>query len=124
RQSKQFDAMAAFRFWPYSLATEGSADVERVSASRVSPALFDVLGVRPLAGRAFTKLDAVPGGPNVAMISYDLWQRRFGADPGVIGKRVTLSGQPFTVTAVMPRGFSFPRGAELPAPFGFAPRTD
>ena len=124
RQSRQFDAMAAFRSWPYSLSASGGTDVERVAGARVSPALFEVLGVRPMAGQAFTKEQAVPGGPNVAMISYDLWQRRFGGAASVVGARVSLSGQSFTIIGIMPPGFTFPRGAELPAPFQFAMRTD
>jgi putative ABC transport system permease protein len=124
RQSRQFAFMAAFRSWPYALATSGSDVPERVAGARVSPALFDVLGVRPLAGQAFTREQAVPGAQKVAMISYDLWQRRFGGDATVVGRQVNLSGASFTVVGVMPPGFSFPRGAELPAPFQFAPRTD
>jgi putative ABC transport system permease protein len=124
RQSTQFETMAAFRSWAYSLATTGETEPERVSGSRVSSELFDVLGVRPIAGQAFTREHAVPGGPNVVVISYDLWQRRFGGDASVVGRQVSLSGASFTVTGVMPPGFAFPRGAELPAPFGFALRTD
>ena len=123
REARGFDAMAAFRGWSYSLAADGG-EAERVAGARVSPALFDVLGVRPIAGRAFTRAEAVPGGPAVALISHSLWQRRFGGDAGIVGKQVTMSGQSFTITGVMPPGFTFPRGAELPAAFQFAPRTD
>jgi predicted permease len=90
----------------------------------VSPALFTVLGVRPQLGQPFAANDARPGSPNVAMISYVLWKRRFGGDVAIVGKQVNLSGQSFTVTGVMPPGFAFPRGAELPAPFGFGLRTE
>src|SRR5688572_15277505 len=120
----RFDAVAAFRAWPYGFSTPGSAESERVNGARVTPALFDVLGVRPFAGRTFTNDEAVPGGPNVAVISHDLWQRRFGGDRSAIGKQIALSGQSFTITGVMPPGFAFPRGAELPAPLQFALRTD
>lgn len=123
-RSRQFEAMAAFRFWPYSLSTSGSTDAERVAGARVSPALFEVLRIRPIRGQAFTKEQAVPGGPNVMMISHDLWQRRFGGDASVVGRQVQLSGQPFTITGIMPPGFTFPRGAELPPAFQFGLRTD
>ena len=93
RESKQFDTMAAFRFWPYALATAGGPDAERVAGARVSPALFDVLGVRPMMGQAFSKAQAVPGGGNVATISYELWRRRFGGEPSIVGKQIELSGQ-------------------------------
>jgi putative ABC transport system permease protein len=124
RESKQFEAMAAFRFWPYALATAGGTDSERVAGARVSPALFDVLGVRPIMGQAFSEAQAAPGGPNVATISYELWRRRFGGDPSIVGKPIDLSGQSFTITGVMPPGFAFPRGAELPPAFQFALHTD
>jgi putative ABC transport system permease protein len=124
REATRFEAMAAFRSWPYSLSTAGSGEVERVAGARVSPTLFRVLGVQPIAGRAFTTEHAVPGAPNVAMISYDLWQRRFGGDRSIVGKQVDLSGKTFTILAVMPAGFTFPRGAELPAGFQFGLRTD
>jgi putative ABC transport system permease protein len=124
RESRSFVAMAAFRSWPYSLADRPGAEPERVQGSRVSPPLFDVLGVRPMVGRAFTPAEAVPGAPNVALISHDLWQRKFGGDRGIVGKQIYLSGTLFTVSGVMPPGFTFPRGAELPAPFQFGLRTD
>jgi predicted permease len=124
RESSQFEAIAAFRFSPYSLSVAGSVDKQRVAGARVSPALFQVLGVRPITGQTFTKEHAVVGGPNVAVISHDLWQRQFGGDAAIVGKRVDLSGQPFTILGVMPAGFTFPRGAELPPAFQFALRTD
>jgi predicted permease len=124
RESRGFEAIAAFRAWSYSLAAPGSTEVEPLSGARVSPTLFPVLGVRPSLGQAFTSQDARPGSPSVALISHDLWQRRFGGDRSIVGRAVTLNGQSFTVTGVMPPGFAFPRGAELPAPFGFGLRTE
>ena len=122
RDSRSFEHLAAFRAWPYLLG--GGTDDETVSGARVSPTLFDVLGVRPLLGQPFTQEAAVPGGPRVVVISYPLWQRRFGGNASIVGKQVSLSRESFTVVGVMPPGFAFPRGAELPAPFGFGLRTD
>lgn len=124
RDSRSFASLAAFRAWSYAIADAPGAEPEPVSGARVSPALFDVLGVRPAAGRAFTRAEAVPGAPNVALISHDLWRRKFGGDRGVVGRQVYLNGALFTVTGVMPRDFGFPRGAELPPTFGFGLRTD
>ena len=124
RDSRSFQHIAAFRSWPYALATAPDADKEPVRGARVSPALFDVLGVRPMVGRTFSPAEAVPGAPNVALISHDLWQRKFGGDRAVVGKQIWLGGVPFTVTGVMRPGFAFPRGAELPAPLQFGLRTD
>lgn len=124
REARGFEAMAAFRSWTYSLTAAGSSEAEALAGARVSPALFRVLGVRPALGQAFSTLDAVPGGPDVAMISHDLWTRRFGGDVSIVGQPITLNGQAFTVTGVMPPKFAFPRGAELPAPFNFGLRTE
>jgi putative ABC transport system permease protein len=124
RDSRSFEAVAAFRAWPYAIAESPEAEREPVAGARVSPALFDVLGVSPAIGRAFTRAEAVPGGPNVALISHDLWQRKFGGNRDIVGKRIYLGDVPFTLTGVMPPGFAFPRGAELPAPFQFGTRTD
>jgi putative ABC transport system permease protein len=124
RASKQFAAMAAFRFRPYSMSTAGGTDSEPVAGARVSPALFDVLGVRPMMGRVFSKEESTPGSAAVALISHELWQRRFGGEPSVVGRQVDLGGQSFTIVGVMPPGFAFPRGAELPPAFQFALRTD
>lgn len=124
RQARGFEAVAAFRGWSYSLTESGSPESEPLAGARVSPALFAVLGVRPALGQAFTANEAVPGGPNVVLISHDLWQRRFGGDANIVGRRVTLNGETFTVTGVMPPGFAFPRGAELPPAFQFGFRTE
>ena len=123
RDSRGFRAMAAFRGWSYSLSSNGG-EPEQVAGARVSPELFDVLGVRPYAGRTFTRQEAVPGGPSVMVISHDLWKRKFGGDPSVVGRQVSASGRTFTILGIMPPGFAFPRGAELPAAFQFALRTD
>jgi predicted permease len=124
RDSRSFEALAAFRAWPYAIAESPEAEREAVAGARVSPALFDVLGVAPAVGRAFTREEAVTGGPHVALISHDLWQRKFGGSRDIIGKRIYLGDALFTLTGVMPPGFAFPRGAELPAPFQFGLRTD
>ena len=80
---------------------------------RASPALFSVLGVRPTVGQPFTASDAIPGGQRRHDQPRPL-EARFGGDLAIVGKLLTLNGQPFTVTGVMPPGFAFPRGAELP----------
>lgn len=123
-ESRQFGRIAAFRGWSYSMSATDGTGQESISSARVSPALFEVLGVQPIMGSGFTPDDAAPGGRKAAVISHDLWARRFGSDQAIIGKVVSLSGESFTITGVMPPGFAFPRGAELPAGFRFALRTD
>ena len=113
---------AAFRSWPYTLSEESGP--EQVAGVKATPALFSTLGARPAIGRDFTDADAAPGAPHVVLISDALWRRRWAADPSVVGKRITLSGERFTVIGVAPRGFAFPRGAELPSGLQFPMRTD
>jgi predicted permease len=82
---------------------------EYYSGARVSANLFDVLGVKPILGRDFIAADERPGAPAVALISYNLWQDRYGGDPAVIGRSVRIDANPATVIGVMPRDFSYPR---------------
>jgi putative ABC transport system permease protein len=84
----------------------GQIDPEDLKAERVTATLFPVLGVQPLVGRVFRTDEDQPGRNLVALLSYSLWQRRFGADPGIVGKTIRMRNQPFLVTGVMPPGFS------------------
>jgi putative ABC transport system permease protein len=122
--NRSFQSIAAFRFWPYALAGDAGGDPELLAGSRAAPELFATLGIAPLVGRAFTDAEARSGAPRVAVIAYDLWQRRFGGARDVVGRQVTLSRERFTIVGVMPRGFAFPRGAELPSGLQFRPRTE
>ena len=121
-QSTSLSDVAAFRSWPYTVASDGPA--EQVAGARVTPSLFGVLGVKPYIGTIFTNADAQPGAAHVALISYSYWQQRFGGDKHVVGQRVILSGEAFTIAGVMPPSFAFPRGAELPGGLQFSARTD
>jgi predicted permease len=113
---------AAFRSWSFSLDLGG--DPEQVVGARVTPSFFDVLGTKPRLGRWFVASDAEEGASRVVMLSHSLWAGRFASDPAIVGKRITLSGQPFEVVGVMPDGFAFPRGAELPAGLSFGARSE
>ena len=121
-QTRAFTQLAAFRSWAYNLSDV--AEPELVAGSRTTPELFEVLGARPLVGRTFTAAEAVFGGPRVALISHALWRRKFGSAPDVVGRQITLGGERYTVLGVMPEGFAFPRGAELPSGLQVRPRTD
>lgn len=83
----------------------------RMVAHFVTPNLFRVLGVRPAIGRDFSDDDAAPGA-RVVMLAHDTWIRRFGSDPAIAGKTLTMSGESYAIAGVMPPGFSFPRGLE------------
>jgi predicted permease len=120
--SRTFETMAAFRAWPFTITTNGEA--EQVRGARVSPSLFTVLGVKPLLGRVFNDADAAPGANKAVILGHELWRRRFGGDRSIVGTSLLLGGESFTVVGVMPEGFAFPRGAELPAGLQFALRTE
>jgi len=77
-------------------------DIESVTGARVSAHYFEVLGVRPLVGREFTEEEDRPHGPNAVVLSYDLWQRALNGDKDVIGKPITVKGEPYTVVGVLP----------------------
>ena len=121
-QSRSFESVAACRPVDRTL-TDGDTP-ERVGATIVTHNFFALFGVTPMLGRGFTEEEDSPGRNQVAVISYGLWQRRFAGDPAIIGKEVTLDGVKHTVVGVMPPEFQFPRGAEMPAGFGYAPRVD
>jgi len=81
-------------------------ETDRVTLSPVTPSLFRLLHAQPALGRLF--LDSDTGPARTLILSYGLWQRRFGGGPNVIGTPVRIDGQPYTIVGVMPRGFSFP----------------
>ena len=110
RMARSFEAMAVYRSRTYNVAT-GSGEPERLPGAQTSSTYFDVLGVTPILGRAFTRDDAEPGRSTV-VISYGLWQRRFGGSD-VVNRTIRLDGEPFTVVGVMPPGFNFPQEAEF-----------
>jgi predicted permease len=101
---KPFESMAAYTSVGYNLAA-GTVG-EHLRGMPVSPRYFSVLGVQPALGRDFTEEDGSGGGQRVAIISYSLWARRFGANPAQIGQKILLNGDPYTLIGVMPRGFS------------------
>jgi putative ABC transport system permease protein len=93
---------------------------QRFEGAYISPALLPLLGVQPAVGRAFLPADAEPGQGRVVLLSHGLWERGFGADPGVVGRQLNINGQSHEVVGVMPAGFqSF--GTDLWAPLVFSP---
>ncbi len=121
-QSRSFESVAACRSEDHTL-TDGDTP-ERVGGSGVTHNFFALFGVAPRLGRGFTEEEDSPGRNRVAVISYGLWQRQFAGDPAIIGKGINLDGVKHTVVGVMPPEFQFPRGAELPAGYGFSQRVD
>ena len=101
-QNRVFAEMAMFGASGYSLMGEG--EPEQLLGGRVTESYFRTLGVEPLVGRVFTKEEETPGRDKVVVLSYGLWQRRFGGDKEILGEPVTFDGNLFTVIGVMPRG--------------------
>lgn len=95
--------------------------VERIEVRRTTGNLFQIIGVQPALGRAWGSEQEVPGRDRVIVLSHDLWQRRFNADPGIVGREVRIDGQSWTVLGVMPAGFYHPsRATQAYIPFAFA----
>ncbi|HUQ83309.1 MAG TPA: ADOP family duplicated permease, partial [Gemmatimonadaceae bacterium] len=85
-----------------------NGESERVRAGYIDRDILPILGVQPALGRAFTPEEDVPNGPKVIILGNDVWQRRFGADPSVIGRSIQVNGRAFQVVGVMPAGFRLP----------------
>jgi len=123
RAQKSFESIGVYQNKYFNIS--GDKEPERLMSARISSSVFPMLGAEPMLGRTFTIGEDAPG-QNVVILSYGLWQRRFGADPGIIGRNLELNRQPYTVIGVMPKAFNFPlRGpqgsepAELWVPMAF-----
>jgi len=111
-----FERVAAFE--PVSRNLTGSDEPERIAAAKVSTDFFTILGAEPLLGRTIAPNEQGPKGERVLVISHGLWQRRFGGDKSVLGQKVSLDDEPFTIVGVMPPQFRFEEmQAWFPFPF-------
>jgi putative ABC transport system permease protein len=121
-ESKSLSLMTAAHPWSPSLT--GGDRPDQLDGLKVTPSLFRLLEIPPLRGRALDETDA-SGGEPVVVLGYDLWRERFGADPAMVGRMLTLDGAAHRVVGVMPEGFRFPpfwfTEARLWAPLTFAP---
>ena len=117
RQSTHtFAGLLAYRLTRFNLATPD--EPIQVDGALVSGNYFDVLGVRPAFGRTFRpEEDATPGSHPVVVLGYGLWQRRFGADPRLVGRTLLLNGRAFTVVGIAPLGFHGPEVLRAPEVF-------
>jgi predicted permease len=104
--NRSFAGVAAFCQEGFTLL--GNGEPERLPGARVSANFLDVLGAKPVLGRGFLAEEGVTGARPVALISYTLWQRRFGADAHILGKPVTLNQEDYSIIGVMPPNFAFP----------------
>jgi putative ABC transport system permease protein len=113
-QSHSFQELAAGHGWEVNLTGTGPA--ERVDGYSVTPDFFALLGMRAQLGRTISSPDFEPGHTSVVVVSYGFWQQRLGGNAGVIGSRVRLNGQEYTVIGVMPSDFEYPMGVEVWGP--------
>ena len=118
-------------FQDIAIYYDGSSTVdgdnpERIRTANVQMDVFPILGVRPIYGRNFTADEDRPNGPSVVILGNSLWQRRFGGDPSVIGRKMQISGQTYSIVGVMPNGFRLPIdfGASGPSEAWFPLATD
>jgi predicted permease len=118
RMNNVFEDVAATSTFDVNLIGQGAP--ERIKTGVVTGNLFQVLGVQPLIGRSITPSDDRDGAPRTAVLSYGLWQRAFGGDPAVLGRKLNLDGTPHVVIGIMPPEFHFPdRESELWTAFEF-----
>jgi putative ABC transport system permease protein len=116
-ESQTFESIAAYAF--RGLVLTGASEPERVDSAMVSADVFQTLGVKPSLGRALLPEENQARRNRVAVISYNLWQRRFGGDPSLIGATITLDQEPYTVIGVMASDFQFPQKCDAWAPLAF-----
>jgi predicted permease len=105
RESRTLEGLAAWRTFPVTLT--GVGEPVRLNVQVVSSEFFPLLDVKPLLGRTVSEQDDRPNAPSVVVLSYQLWQRRFGGDPAVIGRVIQVSDRPAEIIGVMPAGFRF-----------------
>ncbi|HEY7055083.1 MAG TPA: ABC transporter permease, partial [Vicinamibacterales bacterium] len=108
---RSFSSIGAYRTQQYELS--GAGEPEQISGVRVSASVLPILGVQAAKGRTFLESEDQPG-HDVAVLSHGLWQRRYGRDPNVIGRTMTLDRRPYTIVGIMPASFQFPkRGPQI-----------
>ena len=112
-----FEDMAAFGGARFNVG--GKERPESIQAAPVAPGFFSILRVQPILGRGFTPDDDRPGHGHVVVLGNTLWRERYGADPAVIGQKIVLDGEPYTILGVMPPKFKYPSWAQLWTPLAW-----
>jgi putative ABC transport system permease protein len=120
-QTQSFEQLALYRWWSANLT--GIDPPERIQGFLVTANFLDATGIKPIMGRNFLPEENQPGKDAVAIITHSLWQRRFGGDPNILNKTITINSITRTVIGVMPERFNFPKGAEVYAPLPMTPES-
>ncbi len=113
-QARSFSAVAAAEQWGFTLTDYGEPEAMRGWV--VTKGFFEILGTNALVGRTLLPEDYEQNNAEAVVISHGLWQRRFGGDPQIIGRKLTLNNEAATIVGVMPTGFDYPPNRELWAP--------
>jgi putative ABC transport system permease protein len=114
QRTRSFDSLSPYQNWTVNLT--GTDRPEPLQAARIGPAFFDVFGMKPSIGRAFTVSESESENARVAILSNGLWRAKFSAAPDVTGKTIALAGQTYTIVGVMPDDFDHPLATELWVP--------
>jgi predicted permease len=120
REDQSFEELGAFQNDSFILT--GSGEPAQLDGFRTSEGFFPALGVSPILGRTYSYEEDQPGHERVVVLSYRLWQERFGGDHKILGRSIALNGYPYSVIGVMPLDFAFPRAEEMPVSFNFPRR--
>ena len=123
RRNQAFEAMTLYDFGALGMNLGAGSPPDQIKAAHVSADYFKVFGGSPVVGRGFTDPEDLPKGPQAAVISYGLWQSRFGGDRGIVGRTVLLNGAPFPVVGVLPRGFQSLPEADVLLPMQADPES-
>jgi putative ABC transport system permease protein len=118
-QSRTFEPFAAFGFATFNLTGQG--DPEQFAGGTVTPSLFPLLGIEPVLGRSFQDGEDRPGSPKVVMISEGLWKRRFGGDPSLIGRNLTVNGIDSTLVGIAPSALALLSNGDMWIPLTIDP---
>jgi putative ABC transport system permease protein len=116
-QSRSFDRLAAYTWDGVNFTGDGTP--QKIQDFQITANFFSTLGVQPHLGRDFLPEEGEPGKNQELILSYGLWERRYAADPKILGKVVKVDGKPFTIVGVMGKGFDFPMSAEAWLPMAF-----
>jgi len=123
-QNQTFEQFAAQSTVTLPVNLTGSGEPERLTGSFVTGNYFQAFGITPALGRGFSMENEKPGQDQVTVLSYALWQKRFGGDPGILNKTITLNGKAYEVIGVMSADVTFPQTAELWVPLNFDASPD
>ena len=110
-QAKIFDGIAAYAGRRFTIT--GNGGPEQLGAQAVTPGFLRTMGIAPIVGRDFSSSVPAPRGGKVALLTHALWMTRFGGDPSILSKQMTLDGKSYSVAGVLPRNFEFPENNDV-----------